>query len=198
MSMKRGKTSLGLILAGAVLILTAVVILLINGVSARQNARDAGQILEKAQVLMPRAIDRVPEERGNNTMASMEIDGINIVGVLSFPGYGQTLPLAGQWDTGLLSTMPCRFTGSIYDGSLIIGAGDGDTQLSFASWMEVEDEIVLTDMEGGRYTYKVAAIHHAKHATLQKLQEGDYPLTVYVKNSETSEYLLIRCRIGTG
>lgn len=198
MSMKRGKTSLGLILAGAVLILTAVVILLINGVSARQNARDAGQILEKAQVLMPRAIDRVPEERGNNTMASMEIDGINIVGVLSFPGYGQTLPLAGQWDTGLLSAMPCRFTGSIYDGSLIIGAGDGDTQLSFASWMEVEDEIVLTDMEGGRYTYKVAAIHHAKHATLQKLQEGDYPLTVYVKNSETSEYLLIRCRIGTG
>lgn len=192
----KGKFSLVCILAGAVLILVAVAILLANGFSARQDARDARRILEEAQTLMPQAMDRIPQERGNNTMASMEIEDVNVIGVISFPGYGRTLPLAGQWDTSLVRSMPCRFTGSIYDRSLIIGAMDGESQIPFASRMEVGDEILLTDMEGGRYTYRVEAIHHARHATLAKLQEGEYDLTIFVKDSQHSEYLLIRCRSG--
>ena len=184
------------VLLGVVLLLVAGAVMLVDGVSAKQSEKDAAQILEKTQTMMPQSMDRVPEERGNNTMASMEIDGVNVIGVLSFTGYGRTLPLAGSWDTGLVSSMPCRFTGSIYDESLIIGAVDGENQLPFAARMEVGDQIVLTDMEGGRYTYRVSAIHHARSATLEKLQEGDYPLTIFVKDSNTSEYLLIRCQIG--
>lgn len=192
----KGRFSLICIVLGVALLLGTAGMLLSSSLLARQGSKDAAQILEKAQTLMPQAADRVPEERGNNKMASMEIDGVNVVGVLSFTGYGRTLPLAGDWDTTLVSSMPCRFTGSIYDTSLIIGAVDGETQLSFASRMEVGDEVVLTDMEGGRYTYQVEAIQHAKHATLEKLQAGDYALTIFVKDSNTSQYLLIRCQVS--
>ena len=145
---------------------------------------------------MPSPIDRVPEERGNNSMAAIEIDGVNVVGVLEVEKYQTTLPIAASWDTHLLSSLPCRFTGSIYDQTLIIGATDSQSQFDFATLLDVGDRMVLTDMEGGRYTYSVEIIHHAKHATLEKLQEGEYPLTIFVKNSKTSQYLLIRCRIG--
>lgn len=185
------------VLLGVALLLGAVVMLGTQGTSTNHGARDTQMILEKAQALIPQPVSRVPQERGNNTMAAIQIDGINVVGILEAPQYGRTLPVASTWDTGLVSSMPCRFAGSIYDQTLIIGAVDGEGQLSFAAQMEVGDTILLTDMEGGRYTYRVAAIHHAKHATLEKLQSGDYAMTLFVKDSKTSEYLLIRCQSGS-
>lgn len=188
-----GKISAVCLILGAVLLLTAGTVLAVTQLSGEQAKKDTARILEQARTMMPRAMDRVPEERGNNTMASMEMDGVNIAGVLEIPQFAAALPLASAWDTGLVKSMPCRFTGSIYDGSLIIGAVDGEDQFSFASSMETDDLIVLTDMEGGRYTYRVAAIQHAKHATLEKLQFGNYALTIFVKDSRNGEYLLIRC-----
>lgn len=181
---------------GAALLIATGAILAVGQLQTRQARKDAVQILEKARILMPQAIDRVPEERGNNTMASQQIDGVNIAGVLEVPHFGTTLPLASGWDVGMVSSMPCRFGGSIYDSSLIIGAVDSEGQFSFASAMEVGDLIVLTDMEGGRYTYHVEAIQHAKHATRGKLQSGDYALTIFVKDSQNSQYLLLRCQPG--
>lgn len=186
------------IVLGAVLLISAIAIMAFSGIRADRANRDAQQILEKLQPMLPEAEDRVPEQRGNNAMASMEIQGVNIAGILELPKYGRTLPLAASWDTDLVSSMPCRFAGSIYDSSLIIGGVDSQEQFSFASRMEVGDRLYLTDMEGGRYTYCVAAIQHAQHATLDKLQAGEYPLTVFVKDSKTSEYLLIRLESDFG
>lgn len=189
-----GKVYLVCIAIGVVLVLCAGYLLVSSHIATDQARQDAKVILEKTLALMPQTQNRVPEERGNNAMAAMEVDGVNVLGVLEIPQYGSTLPLASGWDTSLVLSMPCRFTGSIYDRSLIIGAVDAESQFSFASQMNMGDTIVLTDMEGGRYTYQVAAIHHAKHATLEKLQAGDYAMTIFVKDSKTSEYLLIRCQ----
>lgn len=188
-----GKLPLICIALGVALILGAVSVAAFTDLSGDRAQENTARILERAQALLPERVDHVPQERGNNSMASMEIEGVNVAGILEVPRYGRTLPLGAIWDTGLVASMPCRFAGSIYDGSLIIGAVGEAGQLDFAARLEVGEEICLTDMEGGRYTYRIAAIHHAKHATLEKLQSGDYPLTVFVKDPETGEYLLIRC-----
>lgn len=184
------------IVLGTVLAIAAIGMLLYNYISLSLAKNDAVEILAQAQVLMPPIENRAPEERGNNAMASIEIDGVNVIGVMELPQYGRTLPIASGWNTALLKSLPCRFTGSIYDKTLIIGATNGETQLDFVTKMDVGDQIILTDMEGGKYTYRVDMIQHSKHAALSKLQEGDYALTVFVKNSKNSEYLLIRCSYG--
>lgn len=188
------KVSLICVILGIALLLGGVVVLVSMEVSASHSPRDTQQLLEKVQALIPQPVSKVPQERGNNAMAARQIDGINVGGILEFPKYGRTLPVASGWDTSLVESLPCRFTGSIYDRSLIIGAVDGEGQISFAASMDAGDVIYLTDMEGGRYAYRVTAIHHAKHATLEKLQSGDYALTIFVKDSKTAEYLLIRCQ----
>ena len=188
----------GSIAAGILLIAIAAGMFLYDIGSAALAAKDADAILAQIDQRMPALVERVPQERGNNTMASMEIDGVNIVGTIELEKYGLRLPIAAGWDADLLPSMPCRFTGSIYDESLIIGASDEEGQLSCATSMEVNDLIVLTDMEGGRYTYTVEAIRHSSHADLEKLQEGNFALTIFVKDSSsaTTQYLLIRCRWG--
>lgn len=192
----RDKFSLICIVLGAALILGAVGILTASQIAAAQAKVDAAEVLQKVQALMPPSVDCVPEERGNNGMASLQIDGVNVVAVLEISQYGKILPVASAWDTDRVSYLPCRFTGSIYDSSLIIGAVDEEDQIPFAGQLEVGAKILLTDTEGGRYSYRVAAIHHAKHATLEKLQQGEYDLTIFVKDSKTLEYLLIRCNTG--
>lgn len=194
--MKGNKISGICILLGLVLILASVGLLLWQNFRA-QNARvDTAAILDKTLSQLPPAVDAVPEARGNNAMPSRQIDGVDVIGVLEFSRQGRVLPLAGDWHTDRVNSLPCRFTGSIYDSSLIIGAVDSQDQIPFADSLEVGDGIVLTDMEGGCYHYRVAAIHHAKHATRSKLQQGDYPLTIFVKDSQNDQYLLIRCEIG--
>ena len=194
--MKRSKFSRICIALGSGLILAAAVLLLWHGIRAENGRVDAEAILQKTLSLLPPGMDAVPEARGNNRMPSRQMDGLDVAGVLEFPRYGKILPLASRWDTNRVNHLPCRFAGSIYDSSLIIGAVDSHDQLPFAGEMEVGTQIVLTDMEGGRYHYRVAAIHHAKHTSLSKLRQGDYPLTIFVKDSEHNQYLLIRCEIG--
>ncbi len=190
------KFSLICIILGAAMILSAAGMLVASRISAARAKVDSAQILGQVQALIPPAVDYVPEERGNNAMASLQIDGVNVAAVLEIPQYGRTLPVASGWDTDRVSSMPCRFAGSIYDSSLIIGAVDSQDQIPFTGQLEVGVQIILTDTEGGRYSYRIAAIQHAKHATLEKLQQGDYALTIFVKDSKTAEYLLIRCNSG--
>ena len=192
----RRKLSAICLILGAALVITAGVAFAAEHFSEKQAKKDAAVILQQTVALLPQRTDRVPQERGNNAMASMEMDGVNVAGVVEVPKYGLQLPLASAWDTGLVVSMPCRFGGSIYDSSLIIGAVDSEGQFSFASRMEVGDTIVLTDMEGGRYTYRVEAIQHSKHAGRSKLEAGDYALTIFVKDSQNNQYLLIRCQPG--
>lgn len=190
---KKSYFSLICVVLGIAIVIGAAGFLLHRRIDQSSTAQKANSILPKVLERMPQIVDRVPEERGENRMPSLQIDGINVILVLEFSRYARQLPVLSGWDADLASVVPCRFTGSIYDSSIIIGAGDRQGQLDFANQLEVGEKLTLTDMEGGRYSYQVMAIQHAQHATLEKLQEGEYDLTLFVKDSKSGAYLLIRC-----
>jgi len=199
--MKNKKIGSILCLSLGILLLVVAAVFLILTVTTTENTRQkAAQILEKVEGYLPQIVDRVPEERGNNQMSAIEVDGLNVTAILEFPQYQRRLAVLSGWDAQKVGAIPCRFTGSIYDDSLIIGSSDARGQLDFASRLEVGQKLSLTDMEGNRYTYAVTAIQHTDHATLEKLQSGDQDLTIFLKDSQTGKYLLIRCEtaFGTG
>lgn len=192
---KRLRVSLILILTGVMLILASAGILLYTQLSGFSEVKNLQAITEKAERLMPALQDRVPEERGNNIMGSMEIDGINIIGLIEVPKYSSKLPVRSAWSTSAAATMPCRFTGSIYDCSLIIGTSDEEGLWSFAGELEINDRLILTDMEGGRYSYSVSEIDHSDNADLETVQSDDADLTIFVKLSLSMEYIIIHCKV---
>lgn len=185
--------SVAIMVFGILLILGAAAALVYIQVSSDIGAKNAQQILVQAEVRIPTVIDLVPEERWNNTMPSMEIDGVNVVGILEIPKYSCKLPVHATWNTGLSGSMPCRYTGSIYDRTLIIGGSDREGQLDFAGQISIDDRIFLTDMEGGRYSYHVTAIHRSDSADTDELMSKDSDLTIFIKNSLSMEYIIIRC-----
>ena len=94
---------------------------------------------------------------------------------------------------GSAGKYPCRFSGSIYDGSLQIGATTQQGQYDFYREISVGDAVLFTDMEGNRFSYTVTDIRYEKHADQAALQREDAALTLFIKNIYAFSYIIIYC-----
>ena len=147
--------------------------------------------MDRIQTLMPEPQGAVVEARNNNVMPVLSLDGTDFVGILEMPLFGSRLPVSNDW--GKTSKYPCRFGGSIYDGSMKIGVTSQKGQYDFYRDISVGDSVFFTDMTGNRYGYSVIDVCYEKHANSETLKHPDASLTVFVKNVYAFEYILIFC-----
>ena len=175
------------------LVVTAVALLLWNwGVHSSQ--KKAASYVSTIRALIPEPQGAALEERSNNTMSALSIDGTNFVGILEMPKFGSSLPVCGDW--GAVSKYPCVFDGSVYDGSLQIGATTQKGQYDFYRAISVGDSVYFTDMEGNRFSYQVADIRYEKHADQDALQKNAGALTLFIKNVYAMEYIVVFCDLA--
>ena len=158
--------------------------------SAAQKAQDYVRTLHS---LLPQSQAAAPEAKRDNTMPALSVEGTDFVGILEMPRFGSELPVGGAW--GQVSKYPCRFSGSVYDRSLQIGATSQTGQFDFYREISVGDAVYFTDMEGNRYRYAVTEICYADHADRAALGQEDAALTLFVKNVYAFEYIIIFCDI---
>ena len=177
-----------------VLLLTAAIVLLAfwrwNISSSEQKARSYVTTL---QSLIPAPQNAVPESRRDNAMSVLSVDGIDFVGLIELPRYGSVLPVCADW--GKSTRYPCRFHGSIYDGTLQIGATTQAGQYDFYRELSLGDTVCYIDVEGNRYTYTITGLRYAKHADQAALQREESMLTLFVKNIYAFEYLIVFCNV---
>ena len=109
--------------------------------------------METLRALIPEHQGAVPEKRRDNRAPVLSIDKMDFIGILEMPRYESTLPVSSDW--GHLTKYPCRFSGSIYDRTIQIGATSQKGQYDFYREISVGDTVMFTDVEGNRYTYTV-------------------------------------------
>ena len=98
-------------------------------------------------------------------------------------------------DWGESDQYPCRFFGSIYDGTLHIGATSQKGQYDFYREISVGDIVYFTDIEGNCYTFEVTGLRYQKHADQEALQQEESALTLFIKNLYAFEYLVVYCNV---
>lgn len=157
------------------------------------SEKQAERYVDTLQELLPEIRDAVLEERSNNTMSVLSVDGTDFMGILEMPSYGITLPVGADW--GRISQYPCRFGGSIYDGTMQIGATTQKGQFDCYRQLSVGDTLIYTDMEGNRYAFEITVLRNAQHADQAALQREEAPLTLFIKNMYSFEYLIIFCDV---
>ena len=143
------------------------------------------------RTLIPEPQGAVPQERSDNTMPILSINGTDFVGILEMPRYESELPVCAEW--GRLTKHPCQFGGSVYDGTMQIGATSQKGQYEFYREISVGDTVIFTDMEGNRYTYTITNLHYEKHADKTTLNREEATLTLFIKNVYDFEYLIVFC-----
>ena len=182
------------LLTGIFLLLAAAVLLIAWQVNIHTAERQARYCADTLQQLIPEPQDAVLEERRDNTMSVLSVDGTDFVGLLELPRYASVLPVGNEW--GKTNRYPCRFGGSIYDGSMQIGGTTQKGQYDFYRELSVGDTVRYTDAEGNRYTFTITSLRYEKHADQAALQQKKAPLTLFIKNVYALEYLIVSCELS--
>jgi hypothetical protein len=182
------------IIVGVCLIIAAAVTLALWRWNIHNSEKQVQYYVNTLRSLIPEPQAAVPEERRNNTMSVLSVDGIDFVGLLELPRYESVLPVCADW--GKTSRYPCHFTGSIYDGTMQLGATTQKGQYDFYRELSVGDTIHYTDVEGNRYTFTITSLCSEKHADQAALQRKEAALTLFIKNIYSFEYLVAFCDVA--
>jgi hypothetical protein len=182
------------VLVGVCLLVGAVVILVLWRWNISSSEKQAQYYVNTLQAIIPKQQNAVPEERRDNTMSVLSVDEIDFVGIVELPRYESALPVCADW--GKTSQYPCRFSGSIYDGTMQIGATTQKGQYDFYRELSAGDTVHYTDVEGNRYTFRITSLCYEKHVDQAALQQKESALTLFVKNIYSFEYLIVFCDVA--
>lgn len=176
---------------GVCLIFFAAFSLVYWSINTKTSEGRAEDYVSTLRALIPSPQSAVPEERKNNTMPAVSLDGNDFIGIIEIPRFNSALPVGGEWENS--SQYPCRHSGSAYDRTIKIGATTGSGQYSFYRELSLGDTLIFTDMEGNRFTYGIKSMRYEKHADQSTLTHTDADLVLFIKNVYAFDFLIIFC-----
>lgn len=81
-------------------------------------------------------------------MPTVTLNGYRYIGVLEIPALELSLPVMEDWDYDRLNISPCRFTGNLYDGDLVLCAHNYPQHFGNLKELDVGAAVRFTDAEG--------------------------------------------------
>ena len=190
----RNKAGIVFIALGAVLILSALLLLLYNRHEAALAGKEAEILLSDVEAAIggqtsPDGPTDATEEAETEPTLSPELpvlhlNGYDYVGYVEIPVLELKLPVMATWDYELLQVAPCRQFGSSRTDDLVIAAHNYVTHFGYLQKLVPGDTVTFTDMDGIVNTYAV-----------EKTETLDPTSVDAVKNSGC-DLVLYTCTIG--
>lgn len=190
----RNKAGIVFIALGAVLILSALLLLLYNRHEAALAGKEAEILLSDVEAAVGGQTssggptDPTEETETEPTLPPelpvVHLNGYDYVGYVEIPALELKLPVMATWDYDLLQVAPCRQFGSSRTDDLVIAAHNYVTHFGYLKKLIPGDTVVFTDMDGIVNTYAV-----------EKTETLDPTSVDAVKNSGC-DLVLYTCTIG--
>ncbi len=195
--------------AGALLIAAAIGLLAYNRLEDQQAGDKAEDLL--SQIRQQTAVceseaeddpspvvlsgDVVPwESEAGNSDGYIMIDGYdNIIGILTIPSLSLELPVMAEWDYSRLRIAPCRYTGSVRTGDLVILAHNYSRHFGRLKNLSGGENVIFTDVEGNAAFYAVAEIEILEPTAVEEMTESGYPLTLFTCTYGGQKRVVVRC-----
>ena len=178
---------------GCILIAASLGLVLYFQIRTNQSRENAARLTEIIQSLLPPETVGIMDDYTAMEMPILQIEGQDFCGLVEIPAYGVTLPVYDTWDTTKISAYPCRFWGSAYDGSLIIGGADQAGQFDFLDRIDNGAVVTFTDVTGAEFSYTVDVVERYDSLPAEVLVEGNPGLTLFVRDAYQLHYILLRC-----
>ena len=187
------KSSRFFLIAGCLLIIGSFGLLAASRIHAEQARRENAAVVEQIAAIIPERSAGVMDTYLHMEMPALQINGQDYIGIVEIPSFGLTLPVYSSWDAEKVSSFPCRFWGTVYDGSLIIGGADQSGQFDCFDRIQDGSTVTVTDMTGGEYVYTVARVDRSKSAQADVLMDDSMDLTLFVRDAYNLNYIIVRC-----
>ena len=179
---------------GGILIVASLGMVLFMQIRADRAVENAARLTETIRSILPPARPGVMDDYTTMDMPVLQIGGQDFCGLVEIPAYGVTLPVYDSWDTAKLSAHPCRFWGSAYDGSLIIGGADQAGQFDFFDRIDNGVVVTFTDVTGAEFDYTIDVVERYDSIPADILAEEEPGLTLFVRDAYQLHYILLRCK----
>lgn len=179
---------------GAVLMLSALLLLLYNGYEERRAGQETELLLDDVQSAIAEQAASSAPTTGNKTeitegsapaetcpaeMPAVIIDGYEYIGYISIPDLELELPVMSRWDYDRLKVAPCRHFGSSRTDDLVIAAHNYKTHFGSLSGLEIGAEIRFTDMEGIENHYALERLETLAPDAVDAVQNSGCDLVLY-------------------
>lgn len=201
------KTEVVMMLLGAVLIFSALLLFASNRYENIRAGRAAEQLLTQVQAVMA---ERTPSESVSASAAVAgetgqegelldselpvaELDGYGYVGYLSIPDLELELPVMSEWDNERLKIAPCRHFGSSRTDDLVIAAHNYKRHFGLLNQLQVGSMVVFTDMDHLVNTYAVEKIETLKPTEVDAVQNSAYDLVLYTCTKGGQTRIVVFC-----
>lgn len=178
---------------GFVLLISGLGLLLYSQIRTGTGRHTASEVVEQIEGILPRRTQGIRDTYTDMDMPALQIGNEDFCALLEIPDYGVTLPVYNRWEPEKRAFYPCRFDGTCYDGSLIIGGADQPGQLDFCGRIQTETRVTVTDMAGEVFHYSVSRIDRSRSAEAEKLAREAADLVLFVRDSQTLDYLIVSC-----
>ena len=201
-----GKVMKGKILTGVGLLLIAAALLL-TVYNIRESDRAGAESeemvvrMESLTAALPERLETekkepVPEYKKNPEMEmpTVEVNGQECVGMIEIPALGLKLPVISEWSDAKLKKAPCRYSGSAYLKNMISAGHNYRTHFSGIKRLNPGDSIVFTDADGNVFSYGVAEIETIGGYDIEKMEAGDWDLTLFTCTNKGKARAAVRCR----
>ena len=179
----------GCVAAGALLVLAALGLFLYNG-HRRIEAEEAATAVAAELTQVIREGTAQPEQQPPD-MAEAEVGGY--IGILSIPALALELPVQADWDYEKLQTAPCRYSGSIA-GGLVVMAHNYPGHFGKIAALSEGDAVAFTDVGGRVIRYAVARTQVLDPEDVEKMTAGEYGLTLFTCTYGGKNRIAVRCR----
>lgn len=183
-----------LILSGGLVVLLSLGMLLFTEISARKEQREREVLTEQILNMLPAVSNGMLDAESERQMMIWEMQGQDIMGILEFPTLDIQMPLGAIRNEKGMQKWPQRYTGSLYNGSLVIVGDDQKGQLGCLSQLDLCETVSVMDMTGSRFTYSVEWIERKSMITESVFTERDAHLILFVKEKASGQYLIVYCK----
>lgn len=187
------RNSRPIFILGCLLIVLSFALLLLLQVQTKQAERTNEEIVQTMEMILT---DRREGTKGYNQetgMPALELHDEDFIALLEIPSYGLKLPVCNIWDKGKVVSYPCRFYGSASNGTLIIGGYDQTGQFDFFDRIPNDSVVTITDMTGTTFSYVVDRVERSTSADAEILIDDKADLTLFVRDAQVLEYIILRC-----
>ncbi len=184
----RGKIFIAL---GFLMVFISTAIFMTFDYQEKKAGENAAVLLEELKIQQEKFF--LETENSAGEMPQQTLRGYNLVGRINFSSVGVELPVLNEWSYELLKISPCRYSGSVEDGNLIILGHNYKSHFAPLKNCSVGDAVYFTDVNGIRHTYTVSETETLYKTELDKLTASDYDLTVFTCTASGQSRLVIRC-----
>ena len=127
-------------------------------------------------------------------MATADYNGLQMLGVIRVPGCGIELPVLDNWSMTMLEYAPCRYSGNVYSGDLIVMGHNYTTHFKPLKKVSVGAEVEFESVDGFVWRYTVESIESIHGNEPEKLP-SDHELILFTCEKYGMSRFVARCSL---